>query len=101
EEHRAPAGNLLHVLLDHPFALIIERAGRLVENQNPWIGDERAGNGNTLALATRTAAAALTNDGVVALRQFHNKFVRPGKRFAGNRAVQRHGWIAERNVVAQ
>src|ERR1700730_13955465 len=52
EEHGPAAGDLLHVLLGHPLAFIIEGPRRLVKNQNSRIGDESAGDGNTLALPT-------------------------------------------------
>src|SRR5438309_8944466 len=51
DEHGAPLGDHRHVLLDDPFALVIEGARRLVEDQDPWIGDEGASDRNALALA--------------------------------------------------
>src|SRR5262249_7705813 len=36
----AALGDLLHVLPDHPLALIVERARRLVEDQDPGVGDQ-------------------------------------------------------------
>src|SRR5262252_10283356 len=42
DEDRAPPGDLAHVALDDALALRVERAGRLVEDENPRIGDERA-----------------------------------------------------------
>ncbi len=54
DQHRAPVGDLAHVALDDVFTLVIQRAGRLVENQDLRIGDERAGNRDTLALALPT-----------------------------------------------
>src|SRR6516164_9134651 len=52
-QHRAPLRDLLHVLLNDAFALIIEGAGRLVENQDARVSDERARNGDALALTAR------------------------------------------------
>src|ERR1700758_867027 len=49
DEDRAPLRNLLHVLLDDPFAFVIERAGCFVENENPRISNQSARNGNALA----------------------------------------------------
>ena len=46
----AAHGDLFHVLLDDALALIVERAGGFVEDQNTWIGNEGAGNGNPLTL---------------------------------------------------
>jgi hypothetical protein len=45
-----PARDLPHVLLDDALALVVERARRLVENENPWIGDEGARDRDALAL---------------------------------------------------
>ena len=53
DENRPPLGDLLHVLLNDALAFIVEGARRLIEDQNARVGDERAGNGNALALATR------------------------------------------------
>jgi hypothetical protein len=44
DQHRAAAGDLLQVGLDDLLALGVERAGRLVEDQDPRIGDQRAGD---------------------------------------------------------
>ena len=46
-----PLAISLHVLLDDALALIVQCAGRLVEDQNARIGDERARDSDALALA--------------------------------------------------
>src|SRR6185437_4082823 len=51
DEHRAAPRDVLHVVLNNTLALVIERAGRLIEDQDARIGDERAGDRNALALA--------------------------------------------------
>src|SRR5262245_36077449 len=53
DEDGAPLCDLVHVLLNDPLALVIEGAGRLVEDENARIGDESAGDGDALALAAR------------------------------------------------
>ena len=55
DENSPPFADLCHVLLDDPLALIIERAGRFVEDQDARIGDQRAGDRDALALAARKA----------------------------------------------
>ena len=50
DDDGSPFGDMLHFLFDDVFALVIEGAGRLVQNQDARVGDESAGNGNTLAL---------------------------------------------------
>ena len=53
DQNRPPLGDLFHVVLNDALALIVEGARRLIEDQNARVGDERAGNGDALALATR------------------------------------------------
>ena len=53
DENRPPFGDLFHVVLNDALALIVEGARRFIEDQNSRVGDERAGNGDALALATR------------------------------------------------
>ena len=59
DQHGAALRDLAHVLLDDALALIVERAGRLVENENARVGDEGAGDGDALALPAGQARAAL------------------------------------------
>src|SRR6516162_1736438 len=86
-EHRASFGDTLHVLLDHPLAFIIQRARGLVEDQHARIHDQCARDGDALALSAGQAAAALPDDGVIALGQFQNELGRarsPGRKGAGS-----------------
>src|SRR5205807_4397233 len=48
----------------------------------------------------RQAAAALANNGVIALGQFQDKFVCTGQRGRSGDAVHRHRRVGERNVFA-
>src|SRR5579872_1505883 len=59
DKHRTPLRNALHIVLNDALALVIQCAGRFIEDQDARIGHERPSNGNTLALATRKAGAAL------------------------------------------
>ena len=45
ENHRPPAADLRQIALDNAFGFVIERARGLVENQNPRVGDQGAGDG--------------------------------------------------------
>src|SRR5262249_49589430 len=65
DKHCASPRDLLHVLLDDALALIVERRGRLVEDQDARIGDERPCDRNPLALAARQRRSAFADDGVV------------------------------------
>src|ERR1700761_3397077 len=66
DEDRAAGGDFFHVLLDGALAFVIERAGRLIEDQNAGVRHQGAGDRNALALTARKAAATLANDGVIA-----------------------------------
>ena len=87
-------------VLDDPLALVVECAGRLVENQDAWIGDQRAGDRDALPLTAGQTVTTLADDGVVAFRQFQNKFMRAGKLGRGDHALDRHGRIGKRDIVA-
>jgi hypothetical protein len=79
DQHRPARGDLPHVALDDVLALVVERAGRLVKDQDSGIGDERPGDRDPLALPARQARAALADDGVVPVRQLENEFVGAGE----------------------
>src|SRR5580658_4363825 len=100
DEHGAALGDAFHVLLDDALALVVERARRLVEDQDPRIGDEGAGDGDALALAARKARAALAHHGVVALRQLEDELMGAGELGRADDAVDRHAGIGERDVLA-
>ena len=78
DQNRPPLGNLFHILLNDALALIVEGARRLIEDQNARVGDERAGNGDALALATGEGGAALADNRVVAFGKFEDEFSAPG-----------------------
>src|SRR5688572_23619591 len=69
DEHRASGEQALDGLLDESLALGVERRRRLVENQDRWVGEERAGDRDALPLATGEARAALAEDRLVPLGQ--------------------------------
>src|SRR6185436_16424424 len=100
DENRPPSGDLLHVLLNDALALIIEGAGRLIENQYARVADERAGNRNTLALTAGERRAALAYDRVIAFRQFEDEFMRARKPCCRHDALHRQGRIGECNILA-
>ena len=43
-KHRTPLADLCHVLLNHRFGFVVQRAGRLIEDQNTGIRDQGASN---------------------------------------------------------
>ena len=56
-------------LLDQPLGLVVERARRLVEQQDRRILEDRPGDRHALALPARQAHAAVADDRVVAVGQ--------------------------------
>src|ERR1700746_1641488 len=79
-KYGAALAYLLHVVLDDPLALIVECACCLVEDQDARVGDECTRDRNALALATRQVAAALSDEGVVALRELEDELMGSGER---------------------
>ena len=73
---------VLERFLHEPLVLGVQRAGRLVEQQDRRILQDGPRNGDALALAAGQPGAALAEEGVVALRQFRDELVghgRPGR----------------------
>src|SRR5271165_475466 len=99
DEDGSPRDDGLHVLLDDALALIVERAGRLVEDQDARLGDQRPRDGDALPLTAGETAAALAHDRIVALRQLENEIVGPGQPRGRNDAVDRHARIGQADVV--
>jgi hypothetical protein len=56
DEDGAALRDPAHILLDDALTLVIERAGRLVEDEDARVGDEGAGDGDALALPAGEAA---------------------------------------------
>src|SRR5260370_28435579 len=68
-----------HVVLNDALALVIERAGGFVEDQNAGIGHQGTGNRDTLPLTAREAAPSFADDRIVALGKFENELMRAGQ----------------------
>ena len=100
DEHRAPLGDLLHVGLNDPLADVIERARRLIEDQDARVGDQGAGDRDALPLPARQARAALADDRVVGLRHLEDEVVRAGELGGGDDLLNRHRRVGQRDVVA-
>src|SRR5688500_9550981 len=59
DEDRTILEQAVDGLLHEPLGFRIQRGRRLVEDQNRWIGEQRARDGEALALAAGQARAAL------------------------------------------
>src|SRR3954463_805827 len=68
-DRRAPGGETVERLLHLPLRLRVERARRLVEDEDRRISQDRGRDRDPLFLATGEAVAALADDRVVALGQ--------------------------------
>jgi len=67
---------ILQRFFDQMFCLGIQRARRLIEQQNRRLLQHRASNRNALTLSARQFNAALAHNGVIAVFERFNKFVR-------------------------
>ena len=90
-EDRPVFHDLAHVALDDALALVVERRGRLVEDQDRRVGGERASDGEPLALAAGKVGAAFLDHRVVALRQPVDEFVGAGQVGDRHHLGPRHG----------
>ena len=68
-ERRAPGHHLAQRELDLLLGRGVDRRGRVVEDQDPRIGQDRARDRDPLALAAGQRQPALADERVVALRQ--------------------------------
>ena len=75
DDHGAPLRDARQVILDDLFAFGVQRRGRFVEDQDTRIVDQRAGNGDALALAARQVAAALVDDRVIAVGELEDELM--------------------------
>src|ERR671939_328637 len=65
--------------LDEPLRTCICRAGRLIQDQDPRLLEEDAGNREALLLATGELVVSLPYDGLVAVSQLHDAIMNGGR----------------------
>ena len=99
DDDRAVLDDAAHVALDDPLALVVERRGRLVENENARIGRERAGDGDALSLPAGEVRAALLDQCVVAFGELVDELVGAGEPGDLDDAGARHRRIGEGDVL--
>ena len=75
-DRRAALDQVVERLLDLPLGLGVDRRGRLVEDQDARVDQQRAGDRDPLPLAARERLAALADQRVVAVRQPEDELVR-------------------------
>src|SRR4029077_13904956 len=78
----------------------VDGGGRLVEDQDPWVGEERAGERDQLALAQREARAALLQLRLVAVLQLEDELVRADRLRRRADLVRRRVRTTEGDVLA-
>src|SRR5487761_1925146 len=78
DERGAPLHQLVQRLQHLRLCLSVEAGRRLIQQQDGRVAYQRTGNGDALSLSTRKVSATLPQDGGVALRLTHDKFVRIG-----------------------
>src|SRR5215470_5694206 len=78
DEGGAPPPQRPQALLNHRLALAVQARRGLVEDQNPRIGKQRAGDGDALSLAARKFDSAFANDRVIALLEAFDELVAMG-----------------------
>ena len=84
DQRRAALHQPIERLLDDRLVLGVDRGERLVEDQDGGVAEQRAGDGDALALATGQPDAALAHHRLIALRQARDELVGVGA--AGGRA---------------
>src|SRR5579871_1023543 len=99
DDDGAALGDAAHVALDQPLAVVVERRGRLVEDENARIGRERPGDRDALALAAGEIGAALLDQGVIPLGQLVDEFLRAGEAGDLDHPRARHRRIGECDVL--
>ena len=100
DDDRAAFADLRHVLLNHRFRLIwLNALGGFIEDENPWIGDQRTASGNARPGRRTARARMLSDQRVIPLRQFKNELVGACHFAALDDAVHREPRIGQGDVV--
>src|SRR5262249_7726289 len=96
----APRCDSGEVRLDRRLALRVEGGGSLVEDEDAWAAQQRAGDREALLLPAREIHAALLERRGVALRQVLDKFVGAGRLGRFDDLLERGVGPGGGNVVA-
>lgn len=93
DDDGAALHDLLHIVLDDALTLVIEHARRLIENQDAWIGGERARDRDPLTLPARKIGTAFLDEGVVALRHCGDELMSARELGDRHHTAARHGGV--------
>ena len=69
---------ILERILDHALAFVVQRRGRLVEDQDRRVLQEYSRDRKTLLLTATELDASLSDIRIVPVREFHDEIVRVG-----------------------
>lgn len=100
DEDGVPLRDSGHVVLDDAFRFVVQRTGGFVEDENARVGDQRAGDGDTLALAAGQCAALLADQGVVTFGQFEDEVVGAGQFGRLHDRAHLQGGVGQGDVLA-
>ncbi len=76
-------------VVDRVLDLDVDGAGGVVEHEDRRVDEQRAGDGDALALAARERVAPLADDGVVAVGELHDEVVGVGRLGRGHDLLDR------------
>src|SRR5574342_689315 len=79
QEGRAPSGGIRNRALDLVLCSAVDGTGRIVQNQDMWIGQEGARQGQTLALSAGERDTAFADHGLVTLVKGLDELMRLGR----------------------
>src|SRR6185437_1189960 len=99
DQHGAVLHQVGERALHQQLALVVERAGGLIKDENGGVLVQGAGNGNTLALAAGKAQAALAQQRIVGLRHGGDELVGQGGLGGGAHRVRTRMGAAVGDVV--
>ena len=101
DDERRPAGEEpAQRPLDAPLGADVDARGRLVEDEDARVGEQRPGEGDELALAEREPAAALGDLRLVAVLELEDEVVGADRAGRGGDFLVRRVGAAERDVLA-
>ena len=95
----ASAHQVVQGFLNFLLGLGVHRRGGFVHDQDAWVDQQGARNRDALTLAARQTLAALAHQGVVALRQTQNEFMRMGGTGRSHNLSAGGTWLAVGDVV--
>src|SRR6185437_16986991 len=98
DQNSSTLADRAHIVLNDPLAFVVESRGRFVEDEDAWIGHERARNGNALALPPGEVRATLLQHGIVAMRQLEDELVGACELRRPYHRLQRHQGVDERDI---